>query len=151
MQRRTLLQAAVVAGTGLAAGNGLLWSGPARAATSPFEAQSVKEVLQALTISAQPENSTALTLTVPPIAEDGGLIPVTVTSKLEGTTQISLLVEKNLMPLAAIFNFPEGTKAEASTRIKMRETSAVIAIAKVGDKTYQTQQEIKVTVGGCGG
>ena len=38
-----------------------------------------------------------------------------------------------------------------SARIKMGQTSPVNCYVKAGGKVYKTSQEIKVTVGGCGG
>jgi sulfur-oxidizing protein SoxY len=55
------------------------------------------------------------------------------------------------VPLIAIFNLSLAVDALVSTRIKMAETSAVIVIAKTQSGLYKTQQQVKVTLGGCGG
>ena len=44
-----------------------------------------------------------------------------------------------------------GAGAMYSARIKMGQTSPVNCYVKAGGKIYMTSQEIKVTVGGCGG
>jgi sulfur-oxidizing protein SoxY len=38
-----------------------------------------------------------------------------------------------------------------SARIKMGQTSPVNCYVKAGGKVYKASQEVKVTVGGCGG
>ncbi|HET7546766.1 MAG TPA: thiosulfate oxidation carrier protein SoxY [Usitatibacter sp.] len=38
-----------------------------------------------------------------------------------------------------------------NTRVKMGQTSRVIALVKAGDKYYYNAKEVKVTLGGCGG
>jgi sulfur-oxidizing protein SoxY len=90
-------------------------------------------------------------LTVPEIAENGAVVPVTVTSSLRNTEQIHILVEKNPNILAASFVIPFGTEGFVTTRVKMRETSKVIALVKSNGKFYRFSKEVKVTAGGCGG
>ncbi|MHB1142749.1 MAG: thiosulfate oxidation carrier protein SoxY, partial [Sulfuricaulis sp.] len=38
-----------------------------------------------------------------------------------------------------------------SARMKMGQTSDVVAVVKAGGKLYTARQNVKVTVGGCGG
>jgi sulfur-oxidizing protein SoxY len=38
-----------------------------------------------------------------------------------------------------------------ANRIKMQQTSNVIAIVEAGGKLFSATKEVKVTVGGCGG
>ena len=42
-------------------------------------------------------------------------------------------------------------KSDIATRIKMSETSDVIAVVKAGGKMYSARKNVKVTIGGCGG
>ena len=79
------------------------------------------------------------------------MVPVGVVSALAGVEAIALLIEKNPNPLAASFTLPAGTEASVQTRVKMGQTSDVIAVVKVGGKFIMTKKEIKVTLGGCGG
>ena len=53
--------------------------------------------------------------------------------------------------MAAHFEIPPGTLPKISGRIKMGETSDVVAIVKTSDGVYSTAKEVKVTIGGCGG
>ncbi|MBI3480250.1 MAG: thiosulfate oxidation carrier protein SoxY, partial [Nitrosomonadales bacterium] len=77
--------------------------------------------------------------------------PVTVATTLAKTEQIHILVEKNPNVLAANFVFPDGTESFVTTRVKMKETSLVIALVKADGKFYRVAKEVKVTAGGCGG
>ncbi len=126
---------------------GLVW---AKGEKSAFEAKTLDEALDALGVVI-PESSVAVRLIVPEIAENGAVVPVTVDSSLAKTEQIHILVEKNPLVLAANFTFPEGTESFVTTRVKMRETSMVIALVKADGKFYRVAKEVKVTAGGCGG
>ena len=53
--------------------------------------------------------------------------------------------------LAAAFTLPAGTAPEISTRLKMGQSSNVIAVVKADGKLYSATKETKVTLGGCGG
>jgi sulfur-oxidizing protein SoxY len=97
------------------------------------------------------EVSDKVKLDAPEIAENGAVVPISVTTTLEGVTSISFLVAKNPNALAASYNIPEGTLPSVANRLKMQETSNVIAIVEAGGKLYSATKEVKVTVGGCGG
>ena len=85
------------------------------------------------------------------IAENGAVVPVQAVSKIPGTTQIAVLVEKNPNMLAASFDIGPDIVPDVTTRIKMGQTSNVIVLVKAGDKYFSAAKEIKVTLGGCGG
>jgi sulfur-oxidizing protein SoxY len=87
----------------------------------------------------------------PEIAENGAVVPVSVTSNIPKTESIAILVEKNPNTLSAVFNIPPGTDPNVSTRVKIGETSNVYALIKADGKYFVAQREIKVTLGGCGG
>ena len=137
---------------GLLGAVGLISPGLAHAEwkKAAFEAKTLDEALAALGISA-PENSAAIHLSVPEIAENGAVVPVTVASSLARIEQISILVDKNPNVLAAHFIIPEGTEGFITTRVKMGQTSMVIALVKAEGKFYRVSKEVKVTAGGCGG
>ena len=87
----------------------------------------------------------------PDIAENGAVVPFSIASKIPKTESIALLVEKNPNVLAANFLIPDGTEAGITTRVKMGQTSNVIALVKADGKFYYIAKEVKVTLGGCGG
>jgi len=95
--------------------------------------------------------SKEIVITSPDIAENGAVVPFTITSKIPKTESIALLVEKNPNTLAATFNIPEGTEPGVQTRVKMGQTSNVVALVKADGKFYYVGKEVKVTLGGCGG
>jgi sulfur-oxidizing protein SoxY len=150
-KRRELLRIATV--MGLAVSAGILKPGVALAAdwnASGFDAKSLADALK--TIGAEGAAvSTDVVVTAPDIAENGAVVPLSVTSNAPGTDYIAILVEKNPNPLSAAFTLPEGTEALVSTRVKMGGTSNVHALVRAGGKWLIASKEIKVTLGGCGG
>ncbi len=124
------------------------------AAAWPQNAFAATDAEKAMTELLGTEATTAsdqITLKVPEIAENGAVVPVTVSTTLTGVSSISIVVPKNPRPLAATFEIPEGTLTEISGRIKMGETSPVVAVVKTDSGLYSTSKEVKVTIGGCGG
>jgi sulfur-oxidizing protein SoxY len=115
-----------------------------------FEATSLKEALAAIGVT-EHQDSTEIILKAPDIAENGAVVPVEVTSKLPGTRSITLLVEKNPHQLSAEFEIPEGTEAFIATRLKVAETSNVLAVVKTDAGVFHAAKVVKVTLGGCGG
>jgi sulfur-oxidizing protein SoxY len=88
----------------------------------------------------------------PEIAENGAVVPVSVTSQVPGTDAVAIVIEKNPNKLAAHFTFPEGTDTSVTTRVKISESSNVHALVHTKDgKFFVATREIKVTLGGCGG
>ena len=92
-----------------------------------------------------------ITLKIPDIAENGAVVPVTVSTDLADVEAIGVVVVNNPTPLAALFELTPQSVAMVSVRIKMGESSPVRAIVKAGGKLYSTSKEVKVTIGGCGG
>lgn len=95
--------------------------------------------------------SDQIDLKVPEIAENGAVVPITVKTSLENVESISIVVKNNPRPIAATFELPPGTLPKISSRIKMGETSEVMAVLKTSSGVYSTAKEVKVTIGGCGG
>ena len=85
-------------------------------------------------------------------AENGAVVPIKVSTTLADAESIAITVEKNPVPFVTVVNLQPGSSAGFySARIKMGETSLVRAYVKAGDKIHMASQEVKVTVGGCGG
>jgi sulfur-oxidizing protein SoxY len=115
-----------------------------------FDTKSLNDAVKAMG-GGTPAESKDITITSPDIAENGAVVPFTISSKLPKTEQLAILVEKNPNILAASFNIPEGTEPQVNTRVKMGQTSNVIALVKADGKFYYASKEVKVTLGGCGG
>jgi len=149
-RREMLKRSAGVAG--LLAGLGLLPEA-AQAAfnAAAFEAKSMADLVKVLGLSA-PSESKDVTLQGPDIAENGAVVPVSCATALPGVKRLMILVEKNPSMLCAMFDVSDSVEAAFSTRVKMGQSSNVIAVAVMGDgKVLFSQKEIKVTLGGCGG
>jgi sulfur-oxidizing protein SoxY len=116
-----------------------------------FESKDLNTALSASMGSSDMTDSDKVRLKAPDIAENGAVVPVTVTSGIDGTTSIAIIVAKNATPLTATFNLGPTTEGYIATRIKMGKTSDVIAVVKAGGKLYSAKKEVKVTIGGCGG
>ena len=96
-------------------------------------------------------DSDAVTLKAPNIAENGKVVPISVKSSLENVSSITVFVAKNPYPLATSIKLGKGTIADISVRIRMAQTSQVVALVEADGKLYRTSQQVKVTIGGCGG
>jgi sulfur-oxidizing protein SoxY len=90
-------------------------------------------------------------LTIPEIAENGALVPVTVTSSLNDIQNISLMVEQNPVPLAIQTQLMPDLVPFMSARLKIASSSFVFAIAEGEKACYSVKKKVKVTIGGCGG
>ena len=121
------------------------------AAASGFSATNTKAVLDELFKGLPIEQSDAVKLRTPDIAENGAVVPVSVSTKIEGVESISLVVDENPNPLSASFDLTPDTVADISFRVKMGKSSTVRALVKTSDKVYMATREVKVTIGGCGG
>jgi sulfur-oxidizing protein SoxY len=139
--------AAVAMGAGLLTPQALLaeWNEAA------FKEKDVDAAIKAMTDSSSSEESDKIHIKAPDIAENGGVVPVSVTSDIEGVTDILILAPNNPVPMVAAFTLGEGAEAFARTNIKMGKTGDVVAVVKAGDKTYTAKKAVKVTIGGCGG
>ena len=152
--RRKVLQGSGGAAVlGLAMAAGLFKPGAAWAQSwnkAAFETKSLNDAVKAMG-GATAVESKEIAIQSPDIAENGAVVPFTISSKLPKTEQLAILVEKNPNILAASFNIPDGTEPQVNTRVKMGQTSNVIALVKADGKYYYTAKEVKVTLGGCGG
>ena len=128
---------------------------PARAASDKYPEDAFKQKSDSDAIKVlygrTAEASDQVKLDAPEIAENGGVVPISVTTTLAGVTSIAFLVSENPNALAASYVIPDGTVPSVANRLKMAKTSNVIAIIEAGGKLYSATKEVKVTVGGCGG
>jgi len=155
-KRRELLKAGTGIGAlALGAAAGLLGSGQAVAQEwnkAAFGTKSLNDAVKAMGGSAAVESKDIQFVNpTPEIAENGAVVPITVSSSIPKTQSIAILVEKNPNILSADFAIPAGTEPFVSTRVKMGETSKVFALVKADGKYFYAAKEIKVTLGGCGG
>ena len=152
-KRRILLKGSLAAGSvGVAIGAGLLsprlvlaqWN------QSAFEANDAAAAIAAL-MGGAAEQSDAIEIKAPDIAENGAVVPVTVETGLSGVKSIAIVAAGNVTPLIASFDLGEAALPFVSTRIKMAKTADVVAYVKTADKVLSNAKNVKVTIGGCGG
>ncbi len=154
MKRRIFLKGSLATGAvGMAVSTGLLTPRVSLAAWSKaaFEATDVNGGVNALYGSSSMDKNDKIKIKAPDIAENGAVVPVSVTTSIDGVSSISLFADKNATPLTAEFTLGPSTEGYVSTRIKMGKTANVVAVVKAGDKLYSSSKEVKVTIGGCGG
>lgn len=97
-------------------------------------------------------------LDLPAIAENGLVVPLTVDvespmTEADHVKAVHVFAEGNPLPGVVSFYFsPMSGRASASTRIRLAQTQNVVALAEMSDgKLFTVRQEVKVTIGGCGG
>ncbi|MGE4659851.1 MAG: thiosulfate oxidation carrier protein SoxY [Arenicellales bacterium] len=154
MKRRIFLKGSLAAGTlAVAAGAGLLTPTRVLASTWPkaaFESKTEADALNAFFGTSEVEQGDQVSIKAPLQAENGAVVPIKVMTSLEGVEAIAIITIKNPSPYTTSLQVA-GAGGLYSTRIKMGQTSPVNCYVKAGGKLYLASQEIKVTVGGCGG
>lgn len=149
MKRRAIMRSA--GALGILVTLGVITEQQAMAASdrAPFDAKSFADAIKAA--GGEGTKSADINLVSPDIAENGAVVPVTVTSAIPKTEKIFIFVERNPNPLTAAFQISPDTEPSVQTRVKMGETSNIIALVMADGKMYSTTKETKVTLGGCGG
>jgi len=146
LQRRALIRSLFTAAAVLTVPRWLLAARPDAA----FDADNKEAVVKDLFDGSITE-SDQITLKVPDIAENGAVVPVTVSTDLADVESISVMVDNNPTPLVAMFEMSPQSIPDVSIRIKMGESSVVRTVVKAGGQYYSASKEVKVTIGGCGG
>jgi len=113
--------------------------------------------IDAVTGGKKPKTSSKVKLKVPEIAENGAVVPVTVTVDSPMTDSdyvkaIHIFASKNSNARAIDVNLtPANGKAMFSTRIKLGGTQEVVALVALSNGEFLiASQSVKVTIGGCG-
>ncbi len=154
LKRRIILKSSLAGGAlGAAVSAGLLAPQTVLAAwpKDAFAAKKIPDALKALTGSDTTTPSEEIKIKAPDIAENGAVVPITVSTDMDGVDSIALVAAANPVPLVANFNLGEGALGFVSTRIKMGKTGDVVGVVKSGGKLYSARKSVKVTIGGCGG
>ncbi|HRB14136.1 MAG TPA: thiosulfate oxidation carrier protein SoxY, partial [Vicinamibacteria bacterium] len=118
-RRQVLKGTGGMAVMGLAVAAGVFKPGSAWAQTwnkAAFETKNVADTVKAMGGTAGAVESKDVVISSPDIAENGAVVPFTISSRLPKTESIALLVEKNPNALAASFDIPAGTEAGVTTR-----------------------------------
>ncbi len=152
MKRRTFLQGAIACSTiGIAVGAGLLAPRTLLAAwpKAAFAAKSPDQAIRALLGDGAATESAEVVLKVKTEGEiNSASLPVKVSTKLPAES-ITIIAEKNPVPLVAVYELTPAVEAYVSTKIKFAESSNVIAVVKADGKLYSAKQFVEVAEGGC--
>lgn len=157
--RRAALRLLGALGVSAAAG-GLAVGAPARAhAQALGQNESVQDAMKRL-FGDKPikDGSASVKLDLPLIAENGAVVPVSVSVDSPMTPasyvkHIYVVADKNRIPVVTRVTLaPEAGRAFMGANIRLGESGDVRAIVEQSDGTLlQVKREVKVTVGGCGG
>ena len=124
------------------------WARPEAA----FVATGIDEALAGL--GGTPTVHEAIQFTTPDIAENGAVVPIRIevdSAALPNVSKVSVLVEMNPNPMAAVFDIAPHTEVYIETRVKVAQTCNLYAVVEADGQLYMQSRETKVTLGGCGG
>ena len=143
LTRRKVLQGTVI-------GTVMLTLRPAEATPQAMQ-EAIKKVVGSAKVTAG-----GMQLRVPPLSENGNVVPCTVTVESAMTPQdhvkeIHVFNEKNPQPNVISFHLgPRAGKASVSTRIRLSETQTITAIAQMNDGSFRSHSaNVIVTQGAC--
>lgn len=97
-----------------------------------------------------PVASDKITLVLPEIAENGAVVPVSISVAMPDVRSIAVMIPDNPFTLTALYPLPAGTAPDIACRVKMAKTAKVVALVAAGGKLYSATRDVKVTLGGCG-
>jgi sulfur-oxidizing protein SoxY len=115
--------------------------------TTPNSSKTVVERGKAPGLSLAKENT--LLIEAPDLAENGTNVLVTLTSKIPNTDFIALLADMNPNPVCVGFYVLPNNEPYYSVRIKVAETSSLIAVVRSEGKWFYALKDITVMIGGC--
>ena len=115
-----------------------------------FAAKTAEQTIAVLAGRLEIQPSKKIHLKIPETAENGAIVPITITSSLDRLHSIAIVAEKNPVPLIGRFQLESGAEAFIQARIKMAESSNIIVIANADNHLFTNRKFVNVTVGGCG-
>jgi len=123
---------------------------PARATPAAMQ-QAIAQVAGAARV-----NPGRVKLELPPLSENGNLVPLAVSVESPMTAAdhvraIHVFTEKNPQPEVASFRFgPRAGRASVATRIRLADTQSVTAIAELSDGSFwSASANVVVTLAAC--
>ena len=134
----------------LAAGAALLAS-PGIHASLPQMQEAIRKVT-----GGRPLNPGKVTLELPPLSENGHVVPMRVAvaspmTEADHVRAIHVFTEKNPQPNVASFRLgPRAGRAVVNTRVRLADTQSVVAIAEMSDGSLWTASaHVIVTLAAC--
>jgi len=154
MNRRNFLKNSLMTAVALTTLSGLLIKPKSVFAAWPkasFDITNLDESIKSVYGHNDLSETTKVNLKAPDIAENGAIVPINVKTALKNVESIMIFVENNPQPLSSGYNLTSKSLPIIGTRIKMGNTSKIIAAVKSEGKVFSASKEVKVTIGGCGG
>ena len=115
----------------------------------------MEEAIRALLGEAEPQRG-KVKLELPPIVENGNTVSLTVSvdspmTEADHVESIHIFNQKNPQPYVAAFNLgPRAGKASVSTRIRLADSQQVVAIARLSDGSFWSDNvDVIVTLAAC--
>jgi sulfur-oxidizing protein SoxY len=115
-----------------------------------FAAKTAEQLIPLLADRLEIRTSNQIELKIPDVAENGAIVPITITSSLNNIHSVAVIAEMNPVPLIGRFILENGAEAFIQARIKMAESSHIIVLVNADDQLYRVKKFVRVTVGGCG-
>jgi sulfur-oxidizing protein SoxY len=115
-----------------------------------FKSKEIDGALQSMYNTTSHAMSDDIKIKAPDIAENGAVVPITVSTSMKADS-LAVLIKENPVPLACSYDLGANTEGFISCRVKMGKTSDLIAVVKSGGKLHSAKKTVKVTIGGCGG
>lgn len=141
----------------------LKWTGVGAVALSmtPFAVEATPDqVAEALAklIGKTPLKEGRISITLPEIAENGSVVPLAVEvagpmNADDYVKAIHIFADGNPLPdVASYYLGPNNGKARISLRIRLLKTQKIVFVAETSKgEAFTARQQVKVTLGGCGG
>lgn len=148
LSRRKFMQASC-AGTALCAVSSQSVS--AALPDSVFTATSRAEALRAMVGGGEIVPDERVKIGAPDRAENGDVVPVSINADLNDVRRITLVADKNPVPIIASFRLAPEVEGFVATRVKLAESGNLTAFVESGGKLYSGSKAVQVVIGGCGG
>lgn len=116
---------------------------------SAFNAKTVPAAVNELFTTTITNTSNRIIIHAPKRSEEGGEVPITISSTLKQVRSITILVENNPTPLVAHFQLSEKMIPVISTSIKLKRSSYVTVILKTDKQLYSNKKKISLATRTC--
>jgi sulfur-oxidizing protein SoxY len=133
----------------------LLTTGTLFTSTARATASEMQDAIRKVT-GGKPLNPGKVTLELPPLSENGHVVPMRVAvaspmTQADHVRAIHVFTEKNPQPNVASFRLgPRAGRALVQTRVRLADTQSVIAIAEMSDGSFWTASaNVVVTLAAC--
>ncbi len=125
-------------------------SGGAQTTSAPLQ-EAIRKV-----VGSSPVRPGRVRLDVPPLLDNGNAVPLAVSVESPMTSAdhvkaIHVFTEKNPLPhVLSVFLGPRSARASFSTRVRIADSGAVIAIAQMSDGSFWSDSvKVVVTLSAC--